>query len=112
MPMISLQQKIESTVISWIESGDVHSSKEINDGLCADFASSIADDEDCEIVGVYDSEDIDSIQGQISESFKLAVKNDWIGHTAIYRDGLFFDAEAPEGVSRFEDLSINQRAMN
>lgn len=112
MPNISLSKSIEATVASWIESGDVLSSKEINDGLCADFASLIAVDGGCEIVGVYDFEDIDSIQGQVSESFKLAVENDWIGHTALYRAGLFFDSETPEGVSRFEDLPVNQRAMN
>lgn len=110
--MSSLHRIIESTVNSWIGSGDVLSAKEINDGLCADFASSIAENKSCEIVGVYDSEDIDGIQGQVSDEFKLAVENDWIGHTALYRAGLFFDSETPDGINRFEDLPVNQRAMN
>ena len=91
MPMISLRKRIESSVISWIETGDALNSKEFNKGLFADFASSIANDEGCEIVGIYDFEDIDVIQGQVSDNFKLAVENYWIGHTSHYRDGLFFE---------------------
>jgi hypothetical protein len=110
--MISLQHSIEATVASWIESGDILSSKDINDGLCADFASSIAENLKCEIVGVYDLEDIGGIKGQVSKSFRMAVESDWVGHTALYHDGKFFDSETPSGVSRFEDLPVNQRAMN
>ncbi|WP_196161808.1 hypothetical protein [Reinekea sp. G2M2-21] len=107
-----IQQIISDKVADWIKTGEVRNAGEINEGLCADFASAIASQIQCMITGVYDVEDVDLLPCESSDSFKQAVSKDWIGHTALFFDGLFYDSESPLGVSKFEDLQVNQRAMN
>ncbi len=108
MPMPSL---IEEAVASWIASGDADNAASINNGLCADFATVFTNVSGAEIVGVYDVDDLQSLRGGFTKEFCNAVRADWIGHTAILFHGKYFDSEAVNGVLRFEDLPVNQRAM-
>lgn len=94
-------------VTDWVRTGDVMMPRNINEGLCADFANVVHElFTDSEIIGVYDIDNLDGHTGPYSESFANAVQNDLIGHTALKYLGMFYDAEAINGVSRFEDLPI------
>ena len=96
----------------WLQS-EVESLSEINNGLCADFANAVANiDGIYEIVGVYDSEDLNVLLGGYSPEFESAVSQGAVGHTALYREGKFYDAECSTGVSCFEKLPINIRVLN
>jgi len=71
-----ISQTIKNLAISWVSSGDAESPEAINNGLCADFASSIADTLcGVKIVGVYDTDDLYRILGGFSKEFELAVSN-------------------------------------
>ena len=95
----------------WLQS-EVESLSEINNGLCADLANAVAKiDGTYDIVGVYDSEDLNALPGGYSPEFESAVSQGDIGHTALYREGKFYDAECSSGVPRFENLPINIRAL-
>ena len=95
------------TATDWVRTSDVVSLRDINEGLCADFANAVQElFPDAEIVGVYDTEDLDGNAGPYSEAFANAVKNDFIGHTALKYNGMFYDAEAHGGVTLFEELPI------
>lgn len=102
---------VQDLVDGWCEDG--LTPVEINNGYCADFANAL------EILvpggtvqGVYEQEDLEYCFGGYSPEFKQAVIDGHIGHSAIMANGLFYDAEAPNGVPRFEDLPVNQRAIN
>lgn len=107
----SLPQIIEALSADWIASGEADSLSGINEGLCADFAHAVYSSiPDAEIYGVYDLEDLQTLPSGASSKFHELVTDDLIGHTAIFFGGRFYDAEAPHGVSSFEDLPICRRA--
>jgi len=106
-----LSRIIQVTVQSWVQSGDASCASDINCGLCADFAHSISEQHTCNVVGVYDLDDLELLAGGFSSAFSQAVKDDLIGHTAVFHDGKFYDSETPNGVCMFEDLPINKRCM-
>lgn len=95
----------------WLQS-EVESLSDINNGLCADFANAVAKiDGTYYIIGVYDLEDLNVLLGGYSPEFECAVSQGDIGHTALYREGKYYDAECSSGVTRFEKLPINIRAL-
>lgn len=103
---------IETLAADWVASGDVRTTQCINHGYCADFATDVWKATGADIAGVYDPEDLEGLAGGCSDQFKKAVEEQLIGHTAIFHDGKYYDSESPEGVTRFEELPVNQRAMN
>lgn len=110
--MITITSAILETTADWIRASDVENVREINEGLCADFANAIHKQfPDAVIVGVYDADDLNGIGGPYSKAFANAAKNDLIGHTALKYNGIFYDAEAHSGVARFEDLPICSAAL-
>lgn len=100
------------TATDWVRTGDVVMPRDINEGLCADFANAVKElFPDAEIVGIYDTDDLDRHAGPYSKVFANAVQSDLIGHTALKYQSMFYDAEAYDGVSRFEDLPICRAAL-
>lgn len=107
----TLPEKIEILAAGWLASGEADSLRAINEGLCADFANALHSGmRSLTIYGVYDPEDLLRLPGETSSQFQRLVFDDLIGHTAIFFEGRFYDAEAPHGVSSFEDLPICVRA--
>jgi hypothetical protein len=107
-----LSKAIKKLSGSYLATAEVQSIREINEGLCADFATEVCDNVPCtRVVGVYDMESLNHSKFIHSTAFLRAVEDDLIGHTCILYKGMFYDAEAAEGVQTFEELPCIQRTL-
>jgi len=99
----------------WIDNHEIKSAIDINTGYCADYATLIAEQHGFDIEGIYGLQDIDDLNNKFGlniDGEEFHFKGEFLlGHTFLHYDGLFFDAEAIEGVQNPIDLPIVKRVL-
>lgn len=91
---------------------DLKNPKDINQGLCADFADYVLRKTsfEIEIKGIYDYED--TIEYTNKKSILKLAKEDIFGHTFVKYKEKYYDSESVNGVYNPFKLPIFKRAIN